>query len=334
MIARAQISRYIHPIGLQYRRYSSTVSGPLSRQHIDTFLDVGYVVVPGLIPPELVTRHREQVLQFAEKHGVRQDDPSTWKNFSNIGRGFGGMIEFMHGEAANHIRQLDSLHLAYAQLFEATYCEDDTQWPNRLGSFSPERMYCFLNRCCYRAPSKDNAPQRDTGVHLDLNPYDPFQLNEAGTSQLMFWQPIQGMLAVTDSLQRGSGGFTDHTDVKQEAPKDLSLKRGNATDLNDRFPPEKMEFVPLKEGDFLFWDWRLPHSSEAENREGFRQVLYVGHLPDVQLNRDFIERQKTILETGRHHNFMSKKFIDIEVDGYKPFEWSPLGKNLMGLQPW
>ncbi len=57
-----------------------------------------------------------------------------------ISKGFGGMIEFMWGDAASKMRELEQIYSAHAELYEYTYSKEsplESDWPNLLGSFNP-----------------------------------------------------------------------------------------------------------------------------------------------------------------------------------------------------
>ena len=242
-------------------------------------------------------------------------------------------------------------------------------------------MYIFLNRCGFRLPSKWCGTSRGTGPHLDLNPLSPFSSSSfassvdcltSGTQEsitpLLFWQPIQAFVAVTDNTELNRGGFcsipgfhlkcfdffraiaeeeigsrqskTDGNGGPCRSKLPLSLKRGNAFEISwTDFPDllEKVEHIPVKAGSMLFFDWRMLHGNEDTNdSDTVREVCYIGHLPDVPVNRAYVEAQLKWWKQGIHPPYMSKKFSQIEQEKVLKgtYSFTDLGKKLMGLSSW
>jgi hypothetical protein len=98
----------------------------------------------------------------------------------------------------------------------------------------------------------------------------------------------------------------------------------------------QFKFIPAAEGDVIFWDWRLPHKNERHNVSNqFREAVYLGMLPNVALNRKLVKEQLNWIKKGEHPSFMMKKYNYLEATlDYKPFQWSELGKKLVGQEPW
>lgn len=226
-------------------------------------------------------------------------------------------------------------------------------------------MFSFVNKCCYRIPSKFfntlelKQMDRGTGAHLDLNPFDPFSSNLYDSPDgaqrarpLTFWQPIQGLVAVSDNRSENCGGFCTipgfhlecfayfHRKRSEWKEEERTLKRLNQIHLDEKYTPEIMsrfKHIPLEKGDYLLWDWRMPHLTESQNlSDDVREVIYVAHLPDVELNRKYaIEKQLGWYRSGTHPSYMSKKHRELEsTPTYRPFAHSSLGRKLMGIDSW
>ena len=60
---------------------SPTPSARLSDAQREQFVQDGYVIVPGLLPPDAVTLVRDRLL---EATGQRQDDPATWNRSATV----------------------------------------------------------------------------------------------------------------------------------------------------------------------------------------------------------------------------------------------------------
>ena len=69
---------------------------------------------------------------------------------------------------------------------------------------------------------------------------------------------------------------------------------------------ERIEHIPVKAGSVVFWDNRIPHGNSYRNdpspegdgennsvlgTSGSRAVVYCSFLPDVDINRKFVQRQ-------------------------------------------
>lgn len=115
-----------------------------------------------------------------------------------------------------------------------------------------------------------------------------------------------------------------------------TLKRLNQIHLDERHTPDlfgRFKHIPLEAGDYLMWDWRMPHLNEDRNASDLvREVVYVAHLPAVPVNRAYALKQKEWYLTGSHPTYMSKKHRALEITPhYRPFPHSPLGRRLMYL---
>ena len=51
----------------------------LSQAEIDSFTADGYVAVRGAVPADVLRRCQDEIWSALGEHGVRRDDPSTWR---------------------------------------------------------------------------------------------------------------------------------------------------------------------------------------------------------------------------------------------------------------
>jgi hypothetical protein len=51
----------------------------LSQAEIDSFTADGYVAVRSAVPADVLRRCQEEIWSALGEHGVRRDDPSTWR---------------------------------------------------------------------------------------------------------------------------------------------------------------------------------------------------------------------------------------------------------------
>lgn len=100
-------------------------------------------------------------------------------------------------------------------------------------------------------------------------------------------------------------------------------------DVISRFRP-----VYYPAGSVIAFDWRLPHANASRNDvEVTREVAYASFLPDVGINRGYAAYQR-----GRYRErripldqWLRPKS---EVEDEPVYEFSELGKKLLGEVPW
>ncbi len=100
--------------------------------------------------------------------------------------------------------------------------------------------------------------------------------------------------------------------------------------------------VPMRRGSAVFWDWRVPHANAAHHLGSeAREAVYLGFLPDIEINRRFAQEQLAALlrcETVSDGFQWSKSKVAARLDlpSERPdtFSWSPLGRRLFGLDCW
>ena len=139
---------------------------------------------------------------------------------------------------------------------------------------------------------------------------------------------------------------------------------GEYTHLSPSFDKELMkriEHIPVKAGSVVFWDNRIPHGnsyrndpppeSDGENNSvlgssGSRAVVYCSFLPDVDINRKFIQRQLVDWKKRRPPRIgdrWMKQEEDNAVDDASRVNdtdrniestLTDLGKRLIGIASW
>ncbi|KAL7491398.1 hypothetical protein ACHAWT_000762 [Skeletonema menzelii] len=134
---------------------------------------------------------------------------------------------------------------------------------------------------------------------------------------------------------------------------------GEYTHVHDRELMRRVQHIPVKAGSVVFWDNRLPHGNSYRNDNsydqttissssapleacGARAVVYCSFLPDVAINRSFVERQLIDWKLGRAPRVGDrwiKQDDEEEDDGnLRDDEMEPnlsdLGRKLIGLEKW
>ena len=95
---------------------------------------------------------------------------------------------------------------------------------------------------------------------------------------------------------------------------------------------QRFEHIPIRAGDLVLWDYRIPHANSYRNdSDHAREVVYIGLLPDVDVNRQYAVDQlenfgEGIVPTDQWHEHKEKQPC--------AYKFSPLGRKLMGIDPW
>ena len=208
---------------------------------------------------------------------------------------------------------------------------------------------------------KLRAVQRSLTPHLDCCPDDFF----SDTSRK--WRPIQCFVSLTDNLDSNSGGFEAapgfhrvfdqwaeerrreqmQSQKEDNAQAPASLCVGEYTHIRPKEDEEVMKqvrHIPVAAGSAVFWDNRLPHANSYRNdRQLPRMVVYCSFLPDIEKNRQYVHDQlkawkqgrpvldqwNNIDETAQHQDANQDR-----LESRDESKFTPLGRRLMGMEPW
>jgi len=200
---------------------------------------------------------------------------------------------------------------------------------------------------------KKKPIQRSLTPHLDCCP-DAILRNDYSSASK--WRPLQSFVSLTDNLLPETGGFEAapgfHRGFCQWARVRAPAENGAAPPCVGEFTPvrpvedrevlDRIRHVGCRAGGVVVWDVRIPHANARRNDGTVpRAVVYASFLPDVELNRryarnqlqNYLERKKP---TDQWLVIGSKDSPDDEA--YYEREdfhcFSPLGRNLMGTDPW
>lgn len=219
-----------------------------------------------------------------------------------------------------------------------------------------------LSQTC-KKKKKIQPIQRSLTPHLDCCPTTYHSTHKDK------WRPIQCFVSLTDNLHPNTGGFEAapgfHLEFDQwrhSRPDTILTKRDARTGVKTKvsIPPpcmgeythirpvqdqsvlDRVRHVSVRAGSAVFWDQRIPHAnSYRHDGEEARAVVYCSFLPNVEVNRRYVKRQ---LEGFRRGKVPTDQWIEPkgggkdEDDSVKEmsceYEFSALGKKLMGMEPW
>jgi hypothetical protein len=206
---------------------------------------------------------------------------------------------------------------------------------------------------------KSRALQRSLTPHLDCCP-------ETMYTSCSKWRPIQCFVSLSDSSQPNMGGFEAvpgfHREfdswAKTRPPTIVQHKEADGTirtismnapcvgqythirPVEDRPVMERVRHIPVRAGSVVFWDNRIPHANAYKHLgEHPRVVIYCSFLPDIALNRDYVKHQLADFREGKpprdQWNHMDEdRTYPTGENGGRPFEFSSLGRRLMGMDEW
>lgn len=226
----------------------------------------------------------------------------------------------------------------------------------------------YIDRVCFRLPEsicallggkkKRKKIQRSLTPHLDCCPQDitKFTHGENMPGSLHKWRPIQAFVALTDTVQRDEGGlevcpglhkrFTRWSNFRLPSinrflePPPCVGSFTPIRPIEDRDIIRQFEHVPCRAGDLVLWDYRLPHSNARyNNKETAREVVYLGFLPDVDLNRAYAKQQLYDYRRGKNPSDQwvhsdSAADEQEERDDDLLYKFSSLGRRMMTLESW
>jgi hypothetical protein len=211
-------------------------------------------------------------------------------------------------------------------------------------------------------PKRPRPLQRSLTPHLDCCPHTLIS-NDAARNESSKWRPLQSFVSLTDNLKPNTGGFVAAPRFHRQFTKwaisrapsfgkinkngGRKMKSGNEL-CKGAFTPlrpeedanvlEQMQHIPCRAGSFVVWDNRIPHGNARrnDNPKEVREVIYVSFLPaDVPQNQKYVEQQ---LKDYKEGNIPTDQWIEAagrtDKDKKDCFQFSALGRKLMGIDPW
>mmetsp|Transcript_8387 Transcript_8387/g.12924 ORF Transcript_8387/g.12924 Transcript_8387/m.12924 type:complete len:378 (-) Transcript_8387:329-1462(-) len=216
--------------------------------------------------------------------------------------------------------------------------EESFKW-HQHGAFDCNKGYMYIDRIGFRLPTalsdklgaklksengrrkgrKTNSLQRSLTPHLDCCPIDFF------SDRNMKWRPIQCFISLTTNLDPNTGGFEAlpgfHLDfenwIGNRVPTVYSKKINGVVKEVISPPPcigeythirpkedasimEKIRHIPVRTGSVVFWDNRIPHGNAYRHDGNIpRAVVYCSFLPDVPVNRKYVQNQLDKYKKGK-----------------------------------
>ena len=274
----------------------------LSAEDQNFWAENGYVVIHNAVPPEHVKAAAGAVWDFLE---MQPGDPESWypdPPRSSI------MTEMYQHQALWNNRQHPRVHQAFAEIW------------------GTEKLWVSIDRASMNPPERPDW-KHPGKLHWDTALEPPIE----------FW--VQGVLYLTDTAAN-QGAFTCvpgfHRKLEawlQELPPDADARKQDLESLG-------AQPIPGAAGDLIIWHSALPHGSSPNTAERPRVAQYITMFPagkedvDARDHRVNAWRDRlaglVIEVTGVTWELRKEK--EHETD--QTAELSPLGRKLLGVDPW
>jgi hypothetical protein len=271
-----------------------------------TIEEQGYVVVPGVVPQELTAA---VVADIWAHTGARPDDPASWYAPGVIAPT--GMVEMYHYQSMWDTRQHERVHQVFAEIFRT------------------ERLWVSIDRANFKPPVHPDHPEYDHKgfIHWDADiaayPNLPFR--------------VQGVLALVDTDET-MGGFQ----CVPEIYTDLASYLRRHPPTNGSRVPDLTGYditqVPLRAGDMVIWTNLLPHGNGHNTSDRPRMAQYISMSPAPDDAEEARARRVRVWRENLPPTQGQPPFPGdprrIEESRAEPARLTPLGRRLLGADPW
>lgn len=294
-----------------------TSTSKLTDEHRETLLREGWVIVPDVVPAEL----REPVIASAcaARH-ADLDDPSTW--YWEGDKQIAGVVMLDQDQACWDVRQYEPLYRVFADLF------------------SEERLWIGLHdSVAFKAPIRDES--QGTGpdvvggslpVHWDCtitDAEDRSARRDWTFTERRGENRLQAMVLLTDTTS-DMGGFVCMPELYRNL-EDWIAEKGPDWDGSIDGTEAPVVAPEGKAGDLLIFSSLMPHGNGVNRSDRLRLAQYVNY-----------HKAGPAPDPGRYDWWANKRpmprFDDtdtsqLSVPG-EPVRLTPLGRKLMGVDPW
>lgn len=281
------------------------------------FEENGYVKLEGIVPDELCDRVIDDAWRCL---GGDRHDPDTWyEPPDGLEEPFSasGMIELYHTQAMWDVRQHPRVYQAYAEL---------------LGE---ERLWVSLDRVNVTPPRREEHPEFDAGfVHWDVDTGDlpEIEVQPGGTELVPYG--VQGVVYL-DETSAEQGGFCCVPELYRDLEEWVQTQPDDRNPRSPDLEGYEAEFIPGEPGDLLIWDRLLAHGNGSNEADTPRYAQYVLMSPERFSDTEAREER---IAGWRNRTAPSGGAFPGDPRGWEhgrePAELTPLGRKLLGHEPW
>ncbi len=284
----------------------------LTREDLEFFDENGYLVLRNAAPQEAVDAVVNLIFEFL---GIsRERDESWYRPPVPVG---GGMLELYQHQSLWDNRQNSRIYNAFRQLWQR------------------EDLWVSIDRVSFKPPEQDDHPdyQKLGFLHLD-----------ATTGVLPIPFRLQGVLYLIDT-DEDQGGFHCLPGWHKRTEEWIEVSKPAGTLKGDDMYKLPVKPIPAKAGDFLIWHAALPHGSGFNRSDKPRMAQYISMWPPGGVSSRRGDpgrfRAENRIRAWREHSGPPVCAPPFPGD---PTEWekrheqtarlTPLGRRLLGLDPW
>lgn len=280
----------------------------LSKADFEHWQTYGYVVVKQAVPAENVEALKKVLWEFQE---MDPNDQSTWngpqlrdhamKELNNS-----GMVEIYNHQALWDNRQNQKVYEAFVDIW------DD------------EKLWVTIDRANLNTPNKSGRAFAGF-IHTDVDTtLEPLPVN------------VQGVLSLVD-VDGETGGFQCVPELFRTFEEWKKLQ----PEGRDGFRPNVDGFevfpVPMKAGDLMIFNSLLAHGIRPNTSENkVRMAQYISMNPADEANEELRERRVLSWKERRAPEGFAFPGDPREWERtkYATAELTPLGRKLLGADPW
>jgi len=268
----------------------------MRREYRQHFEQHGWARIAGAVPRALCDA---LVAALERELGVPVRDPARW---SRYGGPTPELVPLWGHQAQWDIRQHPALHGIWSELW------------------GTEALRVTLDSCRFTPPWQPGHAE-PLELHWDHDPHDP---------ALEF---IPGVLALTDTAA-DQGGFRCVPALYRDraAWPTAPFRDEDGDSWLAEAGGREVVHVAAEAGDLVVWDSRMPHGNSKNVSARPRIAFYVGMWPagDARMAEPAIESWRS----GRCVPWWRTRPGYDRVEPWPPARLTPLGRRLLGLDPW
>lgn len=270
------------------------------------FDENGYVVVPDVVGVDECGAVIDALFDFLR---MNRHDPTDWYRLPLKP---GGMVEIYQHQALWNTRQNPRMHALFADIF------------------GTERLCVTIDRVGFKPPFNPAHPDYDHKgfIHWDVD-----------TSRLPIPFGVQGVLCLTDTAE-DMGGFACvpgfHRGLEDWIRDQPADRNPRVPDLQKLPPGRKVVPIPAPAGSMIVWNNLLLHGNGRNVSDRPRFSQYISMFPAEKLSQESREHRvecwKRRLPPGGQ--VFPGDPREIEQNNFETATLTPLGRKLLGLDPW
>jgi hypothetical protein len=295
----------------------------LTAEDREHFARNGYVKVEDVVPD---AQCRAVIDAIWDCLGQDPADPETWYTppaglSEHWDSRSGGFVKLFHHQSMWDVRQHPSVYQAFAEL---------------LGE---ERLWTSIDQVGMKPPQHPDHPELDRSfVHMDVDCSDvprpiPTPYGLQGVLYLADTSADHGGFQCVPSIYRRIEDWLDSQPEEELRHSDLL---GPEEDLSSsKLSDDDIETVPGEAGDLVVWDRLLPHGNGVNRTDEPRFAQYVTMEPARFGDRERrTQRVESWREQRPYFEHQTPDPRDWEREHCQRADLSPLGRKLLGLDPW